>query len=383
VCRADSRLPVVAVVIVLLGWTALCAWAEVPSRTEGGQTLAVPQEQLNSGEVYYIRPHFGTQLLWRSDGPLLHAAAVCNRVVGYMITPFDLEEDPKPLLGGAFRIPVASLRTGVASMDGGLHSARMLNAAEYPEIMLEITGVADVEPAGEEDGRRGYTFKLSADLTVKDKTVSIEAPARATFVPFTWQTVPLGMSDALILRTSFDVQRAELGLHRPPGQPDYTGPVISIDLYLLGNTMSPERNMYANIKNENHIKQFKFLTLVRDFDDREKGYAFGRQYMKEIWDDSVALDRLAAATLELERSESRDLAFALKAAQRANELTGYGDPILLNTLALAHHEMGNLDEALKRSRQAVEHIEAAGPELGPGIRAALQRYEVEAEKHSE
>jgi hypothetical protein len=192
------------------------------------------------------------------------------------------------------------------------------------------------------------------------------------------------MSDALILRSSFEVPRTDVGLQpTDPTRPDFGAEVIKIDLYLVGNTMSPERNMYANIKNENHIKQLQFLTLVRDFNDSEKGYAFGRQYMREIWDEAVALDRLAAATLALERAQTRDLAFALKAAQRANELTEFKDPILLDTLALAHHEMGDLDEALKRSRQAVEHIEAAGPELGPGIRAALQRYEAKAEKLKE
>ena len=112
--------------------------ADVPPRSPGGQTLAVPNEQLDLGDVYYVSPGVGTQLTWTADAPLTHVVASCTRVVGYFVAPFDLKQGEPPLLAGAIRIPVASLRTGIGERDSRLHGESALNAADYPEITLEI-----------------------------------------------------------------------------------------------------------------------------------------------------------------------------------------------------------------------------------------------------
>ena len=69
------------------------ARADVPPRSPGGQTLVVPAEQLELGDAYYVTPGPGTQLTFTSDAPLTHIVATCNRVVGYFVAPFDMEDE--------------------------------------------------------------------------------------------------------------------------------------------------------------------------------------------------------------------------------------------------------------------------------------------------
>jgi polyisoprenoid-binding protein YceI len=384
VLRRDARFPIIVAAVAVLSGAAGVAPADVPPRSEGGQALVVPQEHLELGEVYHVQPGMGTQFMWRSDAPLLHVAAACNRVVGYVVTPFDIAEGQVPLLAGAFRVPVASLTTGLQRYDQELHGPQALDAATHPEITFRITRAADAKPVSEEKRWRVYTLRVAGELTVKDRTVEIEIPMRLTFAPFTWQTTALGMGDALILRGTFNVPMTKLGLEPSvPTDNGYTAEVVNFELYLLCNTMSPERNLYPNITHEQYRKQLWFLTLVRDFNDPEKGYDFGRAFLREIWEDAQALNRLATAALTEEGIKTRDLGFVREAAERANELTGYKDPELLHTLAQVQFERADLDAALKWARQAVENAEGAAPSIAAEVRAALQRYEAQAQKNRE
>ncbi|MBU0638392.1 MAG: YceI family protein [Planctomycetes bacterium] len=366
----------------LMACSAMSAVAgDVPPRTEGGQALVAPAEQLDLGDVYHVTPAEGTQFLLTADAPLMRITAVCNRVVGYFVAPFDLEEGQAPLLAGALRIPVASLSSGKDSYDAELHAPSALNLAEYPEITFWLTQASEVKLLSDEKGRKEYTLTANGELTVKDKTVAVSMPMRLLFVPFTWQTMRLNVGDMLILRFAFEVSTTELGL-RPAGSPggDLSADVAKFDFFLMCSTMSPERNLYPNITHALHNKQLRFLTLVRDFNDPEKGYEFGRALMREIWDDAEALNRLAWATLTEKGIETRDVPFAQKAAERANELSEQKDAAVLNTLARVCEEKHDWPGALKLARQAAENIEGAGPEIAPQISAALKRYEERAQK---
>lgn len=377
-----ASLPAVLAVLTLFSSAALAD--DVPPRTPGWQTLEVPKAQLDLGEVYYVVPGEDTQFICTSDALVQRAAATCSRIVGYVVAPFDLETDEAPLLAGAFRIPAAALKTGLEPSDEALRSKLMLNAAEYPEITFRLLRVTDAKPAGEEGVRKSYTLNLVGELRVKDKTIELTVPARLTFVPFTWQTMYRTLGDSLILRATFEVKLADIGVEKP--DKTYTGRIadtVKVDLFLLCNTLFPETPLVPKVKREHHVKQLRFVTLLRDFNDPEKGYEFGRAFLREIWDDAPALDRLATATLTEAGIVTRDLSFALKAAQRANELTEFKDPALLGTLARVYDMKADSPTALKWARQAVERLEGAPPEVAAEVRAALQRYETQAERNKE
>lgn len=373
-----------AILVISAGLLIDAVLADAPPRSAGGQTLTIPDGQLELGDVYHVSPGAGTQLTWTADAPLTRIVATCNRVVGYFVAPFDLEEGQAPLLAGAIRIPVASLRTGIGRLDRELHSASVLHSAEYPEITLEITSVSDSQLVNKEGSGKSYTLTAACRFTVKDKTLELDLPLRVTLMPFTWQTMQLGMDDALVLRTEFDVKRADLPIQTPPRpNPDFHSESDHLELFLVCNTMSPERNLDPDIPHEVYRKQLRFMTLLRDFNDPEQGYEFGRAFMKEIWDDAHALNRLASATLDQEGIETRDLAFALKAAQRANDLTESKDPELLSALAHVYYEKGELATAIKWARQAVENVGDAAQPIANQLRETLQRYEAQAEKTQE
>lgn len=369
-------------VIMMAGMLSSGAFAaDVPPRTEAGQTLVVPEEHLKLGEVYYVTPGEDTQLTCQSDAPLQRVVATCNRIVGYVVAPFDLAENEPPLLAGAFRIPVAALKTGSREYERLLQSPPLLNAAEYPEIAARITGVSEVQLTGQEKGRRSYALRLAGELTVKNQAVEFAAPAQLQFIPFTWQTMGRTVGELLVLRLKLDLKLAELGLQKPgPGYAERVADVLSLDVCLFCNTMSPEKNLDPAIKNDQYRKQLRFLTLVRDFNDPDQGYAFGRAFLRDIWEDAQALNRLAQATLAEDGIETRDLAFVLKAAQRANDLTQFKDPLLLQTLARTQYAQGQLEAARQSARQAAEHLDGAPPDLAAEVRAAVQRYQTEAER---
>lgn len=378
--RHQSWLILAALLVPAVG----LALAEVPPRSDGGQTLVVPQEQLDVGDVYYVTPGEDNQLICISDAALQRITITCSRIVGYVVTPFELEEGKPPLVTGAFRIPVAALETGCPESAELLRGPTVLNMAQFPEITFRILRVTDVKPAGDEDRRKSFTLTIAGELTVKDKTVELEMPVRMSLIPFTWKTMGRNVGELLTLRAKLDVKLADLGLEKPgAAYAERIADTLNFDLFLMCNTMTPEKLLDPTIKKEHHLKQLRFLTLVRDLNDPEKAYEFGRAYLRDIWSDAQALNRLAWATLTEAGIQTRDLGFVTKAAQRANELTEFKDPALLNTLARACYDRADLDAALKWARQAVENLGSTPAPVAEEIRATMKRYEAQAEKSRE
>lgn len=363
-----------------LGGTTFAA-DEVAPRSAGGQALVVPEEHLRLGEPYHVTPGEDTHFTCTSDATLQRVVATCHRVVGYVVTPFDVEEAETPIVAGAFRVPVASLRTGVRDFDELLRSPAMFNAAEFPEITCRLTRVWDAALVGEEKGRRDYTVKLAGELGVKDKTLSVELPARVSLVPFTWRTMRRNVGELLVLRGQCELKLADLGLAKPgPMFADRVADTFALDVCLFFSTMSPEKNLDPAIKTEHFLKQMRFVTLLRDFDDPNQAYEFGRALVRELWDDGPGLNRVAWAVLTEDGINRRDLAFAQRIAERANELTGEKDPTVLNTLARACFERGDVAAAVRWARRAVERLEGAAPDVAEKVRAALAQYEAWADK---
>ena len=158
-----------------LAWTVIgdpppCAAAEVPERSPGGQTLRVPEKLQNVGEVYYVLPAVGTQFTWEEDAPLLRLVAKCDRAVGYIVAPFELEQQSPPFFGGALRIPVASLSTGNEQFDAQLHSPNVLNLGEHPEILVSFAAASSARNITKQDNHREQCeFDVTGELTVRER----------------------------------------------------------------------------------------------------------------------------------------------------------------------------------------------------------------------
>ena len=79
------------ILFMLLTPVTTQALAQVPARSEAGQSLAVPDEQLDQGLIYYVWPGEDTQLILKSRAYLQRVAVTTFRAVGYIVSPFDLE----------------------------------------------------------------------------------------------------------------------------------------------------------------------------------------------------------------------------------------------------------------------------------------------------
>lgn len=119
----------------------------------------------------------------------------------------------------------------------------------------------------------------------------------------------------------------------------------------------------------------KFQTLLTKANDPEAGYALGAELLEANWDDRQMLNQIAWMVVADKAIGTRDLDFALQAAERANELAESEDAAILDTLARVHHDRG-LQAALRFQRLAVE--KAGDDPMAAGIRKVLEQYEKKA-----
>ena len=90
------------------------------------------------------------------------------------------------------------------------------------------------------------------------------------------------------------------------------------------------------------------------------------------WDQPALLNMVAWETAL--SGDKTDLDLALRAAQRASELTEDEDSAILDTVARVHYELGDLSTAIEWQRKAVEHANGDSE-----IRATLDKYLEEQE----
>lgn len=119
----------------------------------------------------------------------------------------------------------------------------------------------------------------------------------------------------------------------------------------------------------------KFQLLLADMNEPSKAYAYGEELIEGAWDNPMALNAVAWFVVDSPTVKTRNADFALRAADRANELTKGEDPEILDTVARAHYEKGDLKKAVEIQKKAVEHA-GEGP-MAEELSAVLKKYEEE------
>lgn len=313
-------------------------WAEVPPRSQIGQTLAVPDADFDRGQIFYILPGQDTQLALTSVGPLQRMIITTSRGVGYVVATFDPEDSEKPILGGALRVPVASLASDSPAIDGLLRGENGLHEAEHSEITFELTGATEVEKlASEDEDVFPYDMKLSGKLTVRGVTKDVEMVAEVRFMLTNWTTFARSVGDLITIAGRFEVKPADFGWE--PSRGDLTAESLSVDVFLLGSTRSPENNLNPNLDLERWRAERRYLTQALDFNDSEAASAVGGEFLTKYGDDASALNSLARLILEAPGLRTRDLGLASRLVQRAQKLDAEGEETA-ETLALLEAAMG-------------------------------------------
>jgi tetratricopeptide (TPR) repeat protein len=119
----------------------------------------------------------------------------------------------------------------------------------------------------------------------------------------------------------------------------------------------------------------KFQLLLKDFNSPDEAYAIGEKIAKDNWENPMILNQLAWYVVDTPGIEKRDLDFAQRLASQATELTFTKDAAILDTFARVYYEKGDLKNAIRIQKKAVEN--APEGEMGAEIKAALKKYEDE------
>jgi len=125
---------------------------------------------------------------------------------------------------------------------------------------------------------------------------------------------------------------------------------------------------------------FKFTALLRMKKDYAAAYALLTKLAeKELKDDSETLNEIAWTILDTEGIEKRDFDLALKLAKRADELTQHENPAILDTLARAYFEKGDIKKAIEIETLAIEKVKGDA-NLEEGLIKTLNTYKEAASK---
>jgi len=123
----------------------------------------------------------------------------------------------------------------------------------------------------------------------------------------------------------------------------------------------------------------KFSVLLKTVDDPEAAYAVGRELARDKWDDANMLNEIAWFVVDEPGIRTRDFAFAMETAKRANELTEGRNPAILDTVARVYWEQGDVGTAIAWQYKAVRH--AVDTLWERPLRRTLERYERIAPAH--
>jgi len=130
---------------------------------------------------------------------------------------------------------------------------------------------------------------------------------------------------------------------------------------------------------EANLGALKFEALMNG-DDKDAATTYGAKLVDKVCNDNaMALNSIAWGIVDPDAkidANKRDYKLALRAAQRANELTKGENFAILDTLAVATFETGDVAKALELEEKAVK----LSTQKDPGMTERLEKYRKAAEK---
>ncbi len=120
------------------------------------------------------------------------------------------------------------------------------------------------------------------------------------------------------------------------------------------------------------------MLLLGKLDRPKQAYAIGHKLVRAYWDDAMMLNAIAWYVVDSKEVKTRDLDFALEAAERANQLTESNDAAILDTVARVFYEKGDLKTAIKWQKKAVKNAEGR---MAESLQEILDEYKAEARKY--
>ncbi|MEE2719625.1 MAG: redoxin family protein [Planctomycetota bacterium] len=125
-----------------------------------------------------------------------------------------------------------------------------------------------------------------------------------------------------------------------------------------------------------NMKMIKYEYLI-DHMSIASAVKFGDQVAKANWDDQMMLNSLSWMMVISDKLDDQGKDFALRIAQRADELTDNSDPMVLDTVARCWFVKGDVQKAIETQKKA---IELADEDMAKQLQPALKEYEEAQDK---
>ncbi len=226
--------------------TALTYLAALPivasaQTKSSGQPTAL-DVKASGNKTFHMNSRVGnSQVSIFSESTLEDFTGVCNQVAG------KCSVDPKALetFRGKFSIRVKDIGTGIELRDTHLRSADWLDAATYPEIVIEITEVEDVKKVAGDTA----SMTLVGTCTLHGKSKNVRIPATVKYLDQTPATMRRVKGDLIRIRSKFGIKLSGYGVSGPAGS-DTIGLKVSDDIEIrvtiFGSTEPPPDALEAD-----------------------------------------------------------------------------------------------------------------------------------------
>jgi thiol-disulfide isomerase/thioredoxin len=123
------------------------------------------------------------------------------------------------------------------------------------------------------------------------------------------------------------------------------------------------------------VAGWKFNAMAEQ-GDYEGAYAFIRAAAKEhYWEEHQLLNAVSWTIVDEFTEDKRDLALATSFGERAAELTGWKDPMILDTVAHCYYLSGNAEKAIETEKKAIALC--TDPEAKAEFERVLKEWEAE------
>jgi thiol-disulfide isomerase/thioredoxin len=152
---------------------------------------------------------------------------------------------------------------------------------------------------------------------------------------------------------------------------DYKGAIAALDKLISTDKFNAPD--YAGLK---------YRIMYIQMKDPAAAIAYGAEAVDGVMkDDSNGLNTIAWTIVDPENAgvEKKDLKLALKAAERANQLTKGKDAYILDTLAKVYFDSGDHKKAIELQEQAVKLVDPADANAGE-IKTRLDEYKADKAK---
>ena len=133
---------------------------------------------------------------------------------------------------GTLRVPVSSMKTGIALRDEHLRSDAWLDAKRHPYVTLQLVSAK----ATRSDPK---TWDYTANLTIKGVTKRVTGKAKVSAIPDKFSAA-LGGGSWVRVRAKFDVKLADHGIQVPQRIGAKVSQTWQIGIDVYGTTNAPK-----------------------------------------------------------------------------------------------------------------------------------------------